>query len=305
MLKLQKCIFIFKLLKQRAALTRNEINHELKKKWPEELPMSRSTFVRYKTYIEELFSCEISFSQVTKQYSMRNIGRWNHDDLVHFITSMYEVETSASLILKHKDCIHHVEYVTGTDKLHIVLQAIEKQRGIQADYSSFTNKTIKTRIFIPVFLTIWEGRWYCIAEVNTHPGDHPRIYALERMSNMVITDKQYKPQYQGSHEDYFRHAYEIQAATGDAQAIEIHLKADEIQSEYLKAKPIHASQQEIKTCVENNVKYTYFRLYLVPCYNFYQQLLGLREGIEITSPQMVRDEMMRIAKAIVEKYEDK
>lgn len=44
MLKLQKCIFIFRLLKQRAALTRNEINNELRRRWPEELPMSRGTF---------------------------------------------------------------------------------------------------------------------------------------------------------------------------------------------------------------------------------------------------------------------
>lgn len=89
--------------------------------------------------------------------------------------------------------------------------------------------------------------------------------------------------------------------TQDTQAMEIYL----IQSKYLKAKPIHSSQQEIKTCIENDVKYTCFRLFLVPCYNFYQQLMGLREGIEITSPQMVRDEMKRIARAIVEKYEDK
>lgn len=93
--------------------------------------------------------------------------------------------------------------------------------------------------------------------------------------------------------------------TQDTQAMEIYLKADEVQSEYLKAKPIHSSQQEIKTCIENDVKYTCFRLFLVPCHNYYQQLMGLREGIEITSPQMVRDEMKRIARAIVEKYEDK
>lgn len=303
MLKLQKYIIIYELLKKRAALTRDEINQELRRRCPEDLPMSRSTFSRYKTCIEEFFDCEIVFSQVTKQYRIRSTGRRNYDDLINYITSMYEVEASASLILKHKNCIHHVDYVTGTDKLHMVLEAIEKQRGIQADYCSFTNKTLKTRIFIPVFLTIWEGRWYCIAEVNTHPGDQPRIYALERMSNMVLTDKHYKPLYQGSHEDYFHNAYGIQAATQDTHAIEIYLKADEVQSEYLKAKPIHASQKEIKTCVENGEKYTYFGLYLAPCYNFYQQLLGLREGIEITSPQMVRDEMRRIARAIVEKYE--
>ena len=302
MIKLHKCIFIAKLLKQKGAMDRNEIDYELSSRWPEDDPLSRSTFARYKSFIEDILSCKIRFSQVTKKYSIEWQQKHRNNDLLNYIISMYDIEAAAAMILNHKDIIYHVDNISGSDKVYIILKAIDEKRGIQAEYSSFTNKTKKSRTFIPIFLSTWEGRWYCIAEVTTHPEDTPRVYALERFSNIRLTEQQYKPHYKGSKEEYFQDTYGIQGRSPKDKAIPILLKATEIQSEYLRMKPIHHSQKEIRTCQENGVNYTYFKFFLVPCYNFYQQLFWQRENIEIVSPQSVRDEMSKIAQAILEKY---
>jgi predicted DNA-binding transcriptional regulator YafY len=59
------------------------------------------------------------------------------------------------------------------------------------------------------------------------------------------------------------------------------------QVEYIRALPIHESQNEIEITEEWSI----FEYRLVPCFNFYQQLLWHRERLEVLEPLHVRDEM--------------
>lgn len=304
MSKLKKCVFIMKLLKMRGSMTRKEINDEMLRRWPDEHELSRSSFGRYLEYIAENLPYPIRFSQVTKQYSIDYTSTYKeNEELFQYLLAMYNVEASAPLLLKHKDRIHHIENVTGTDRLDIILQAIDEHKGIECDYQSFNQSSIKHRTFIPVFLTSWEGRWYCVAEVTSHPNSQPYTYALERMSNIQLTSKHYQTRYKGTYQDYFKDSYGIQAASPDDEPLDITIKAYGPRVEYLRAKPIHPSQEEIESKEENEKTIeALFKLHLAPCYNFYQQLLWNRESIEVIEPMEVRDEMKRIIEEISNKY---
>lgn len=285
-------------------MTRKEINAEICKRWSGEQEPSRSSFGRYLEYISENFPYIVRFSQVTKMYSLDYSSDYEeNEELFQYLLSMYNVTSSASLLMKHKDRVHHIEDITGTDKLDYILQAIDEHRGIECDYQSFSQSSVKHRTFIPIFLTSWEGRWYCVAEVTTHPDSKPYTYALERMSNLQLSGKYYKPRYRGSYNDYFKDSYGIQAASPDDKPLAITIKAYGVQVGYLRAKPIHPSQRELG-CKEENDKVVEatFTLYLTPCYNFYQQLLWHREGIEVLAPQEVRDDMKRIIEEIKKRY---
>ena len=67
----------------------------------------------------------------------------------------------------------------------------------------------------------------------------------------------------------------------------IRIKVYGAQVEYVRALPIHESQKEIETFSEWSI----FEYRLVPCYNFYQQLLWHREKLEIIEPLAVREEL--------------
>lgn len=308
MSKLKKCIFIVNLLKMRGRLTRQEINKEMRKRWPYEQELSRSSFGRYLDFISENFPYYVSFSQVTKQYSIDYRSVNNEDEeLFQYLLSMYNIEASAPLLLKHKDRIHHIESLTGTDKLDIIMQAIDEQRGIECNYQSFNQATKKHRIFIPVFITSWEGRWYCVAEVTTHPESKPYTYALERMSDIHLTSEHYTPRYVGTYHDYFKDCYGIQAASPTDEPQDIIIKALGARAEYLRAKPLHPSQVELTatespSLLESADGEAIFRLHLTPCFNFYQQILHNREDIEVLEPQTVREEIKRITSLISNKY---
>ena len=68
--------------------------------------------------------------------------------------------------------------------------------------------------------------------------------------------------------------------------------------EYIKALPIYESQKE----VEISEEWSIFEYRLIPCYNFYQQLLWHREKLEVLEPMYVRDEMKKVIETMIAKY---
>ena len=70
------------------------------------------------------------------------------------------------------------------------------------------------------------------------------------------------------------------------------------QVEYIRYLPIHESQKEVETTEEWSI----FEYRLVPCYNFYQQLLWHREKLEVLEPLRVRDEMKKTIEEMLGHY---
>ena len=70
------------------------------------------------------------------------------------------------------------------------------------------------------------------------------------------------------------------------------------QVEYVRALPIHESQKE----VESTPEWTIFEYRIVPCFNFYQQLLWHREKLEVLEPQSVRLAMKEIIEKMLKLY---
>ena len=68
--------------------------------------------------------------------------------------------------------------------------------------------------------------------------------------------------------------------------------------DYVKARPIHASQQEI----EQGEGWSIFSYWVRPSYNFYQALLWQREKVEVLEPVEVREEMNMIVEKILFHY---
>ena len=67
----------------------------------------------------------------------------------------------------------------------------------------------------------------------------------------------------------------------------------------MRALPIHESQEEVETTEEWSI----FEYRIVPCYNFYQQLLWHREKLEVLEPQSVKEEMKDIIESMFKLYQ--
>jgi len=299
MSKLKKCLYLINLLERKGALTLKEINDYYQYssicEGDEILPR---TFLRYKDYIEATFPCYIEYNARTGKYELcRHRALYGEDDsLYDYLLSAYHIEGMTELALKHREKILLSDAPTGVKYVQTILEAIDKKRGIECDYYSYNKKSVKHQTLIPYFLRTWENRWYLVAEPDNHHHGQS-VFALERMDNIRLTGEKMLPSKKITPEEYFDGCFGVNHSD-DQKPERILIKVYSTQVEYIKALPIHESQKEIEATDEWSI----FEYRIIPCFNFYQQLLWHRERIEILEPKSIRDEMKRIIENMLNHY---
>jgi predicted DNA-binding transcriptional regulator YafY len=286
-------------MERKGAMTLKEINdcYEYSSLYEGDEFLPR-TFLRYREYIEETFPCYIDFNQRTGKYELhRHQALYGEDDsLYDYLLSAYHIEGMTELALKHRDKIMLTEAPTGVEHIQTILEAIDKKRGIECDYYSYNKKSVKQQKLIPYFLRTWENRWYLVAEPDNHHHGIS-IFALERMGNIKLTDDKMIPSNKVTAKEYFDGSFGVNHSDNQKPEI-IKIKVYEAQVEYVRALPIHESQEEIEITPEWSI----FEYRLVPCYNFYQQLLWHREKLEVLEPKYVRDELKSSIQKMLKHY---
>ena len=257
------------------------------------------TFARYKDYIAETFPCYIDYNQSTNQYFLKRYHQYGQDDsLYNYLLSAYHIEGMSELAVKHRDKVKLLDAPTGVENVQIILEAIDKQKGIECVYYSFDRATKKQQLLIPYFLKTWEQRWYLAAEPDNHHHGIS-IFALERMGNIRLTEKKMLPSNDVTADEYWEGSFGVNHSDNQVPE-QIVIKAYGAQAEYIRALPIHESQKEL----ERTDEYTIFEYHIVPCFNLFQQLLWHREKLEIIEPIKMREEMKKIVQNIISLYKD-
>jgi AraC-like DNA-binding protein len=94
----------------------------------------------------------------------------------------------------------------------------------------------------------------------------------------------------------FKNTYGVSFA--DDQPEEVKVKISAYQAKFLRSLLIHASQEEI----ECNDEFSIFRYFVVPTFEFMQELRKYGSELEVLSPQLLRDEFMDEAGSLYSKY---
>lgn len=297
MSKLKKCLYLIDLLSRRGAMSLKEINEHFCYSSVYDGEMQPRTFSRYKEFIAEHFPCSIEYNVRTREYYLKRSKMFGDDEsLYKYLLSAYHIEGMTELAVKHRDKVRLMDAPTGVEKVQVILEAIDKGRGIVCDYYAFNKKTKKPQLLIPYFLKTWEQRWYLVAEPDNHHHGQS-VFALERMEDIRLTEKKMKPSSNITIDKYFDGSFGINHSDNQ-QPVRMVLKVYKTQVEYVRALPIHESQVE----VEERDDYSIFEYRIVPCYNLYQQLLWHREKLEVLAPDSMRNEMREIIRKMAEQY---
>ena len=299
MSKLKKCLYLIDLLSRRGPMSLKEINDHYQYSSIYDGEIIPRTFARYKDYIAETFPCYIDYNQSTNQYFLKRYHQYGQDEsLYNYLLSAYHIEGMSELAVKHRDKVKLLDAPTGVENVQIILEAIDKQKGIECVYYSFDRATKKQQLLIPYFLKTWEKRWYLAAEPDNHHHGIS-IFALERMDNIRLTEKKMLPSNDVTADEYWEGSFGVNHSDNQVPE-QIVIKAYGAQAEYIRALPIHESQKEL----ERTDEYTIFEYHIVPCFNLFQQLLWHREKLEIIEPIKMREEMKKIAQNIISLYKD-
>ena len=299
MSKLKKCLYLIDLLSRRGPMSLKEINNHYQYSSIYDGEIIPRTFARYKDYIAETFPCYIDYNQSTNQYFLKRYHQYGQDEsLYNYLLSAYHIEGMSELAVKHRDKVKLLDAPTGVENVQIILEAIDKQKGIECVYYSFDRATKKQQLLIPYFLKTWEQRWYLAAEPDNHHHGIS-IFALERMDNIRLTEKKMLPSNDVTADEYWEGSFGVNHSDNQVPE-QIVIKAYGAQAEYIRALPIHESQKEL----ERTDEYTIFEYHIVPCFNLLQQLLGHRENLEMIEPIKRREVRRTIVQNIISLYKD-
>ena len=132
---------------------------------------------------------------------------------------------------------------------------------------------------------------------DNRPADDYRLYALDRVLDMALTDNHFKMKKSFDIEEYFEGCYGI-IANKNIPIERIVLKAWKPHCCYLESLPLHHSQRIIAQDDESIT----FELKVRPTFDFYQALLAQTDVAEVLEPESVRQEMKRFTENMLYHY---
>lgn len=267
---------------------------DINERWRNDFDMSRGedlsirTFKRWSDNIWNLFGLTISNEHCGDYcYFIENIEDITDGGLQSWLFNTFTVSNALTGCMSLKDRIQ-LEYVpSGQEYLQPIIEAMKENHMLNITYYSYWRNEEYNFDVQPYCVKLYRQRWYMVALSEGY--DEPRIYALDRIRQLSVTDVTFKMPKNWSAEQYFDGCFGI-IANKDIHKQIIKLKVMADQARYIRDLPLHESQQEI----ERNDDYSIFQYYLRPQFDFVQELLHSGDAIEVLQPSSLRHEMAEI-----------
>lgn len=198
-----------------------------------------------------------------------------------------------------KDISKYVQFETGVvfpgnEYLSPLLEAITKNKVVYFEYASFITGKQKKRKVAPLLLKEYRNRWYAIT--YDFVKDDIITYALDRISDLELSDVLYPRPKTFNPDHFFKHAIGI--TTNHQQPEKIVFKADNVAAKYIESQPFHPSQKLVKKGKNKST----FELYVIVSEELIRGILSYGPEIKVTSPQNLVTSLKERIQGMVENY---
>lgn len=238
-------------------------------------PMADRTFYKYRRGIEDTFSIEIICDsdgsyRIDSNESpyVRQFAEWTLNNSAA-TNVMQELGTSSGRV--------EIEDIpSAREFLPIVSQAMSKNHKIVFTYAGFARSRPEVGIlFCPYFLKLYKQRWYMFGEKD---GGGLRTYALDRVTEMEVTSLKFKMPRGIRMEDHFGSIVGI--TSSQARVRDVMIQTTSTRAKYLRALPLHHSQEE-----EVHDFYSIFRYKLKLNYELISELMAMGPDVTVIAPR--------------------
>ena len=250
MTQLQKYTWLIDTIRKAGKISLEEISDrwERNKDLSDYKPLSRATFNRWRDAIFNQFgiiiSCQRSGGYL---YYIENPENIDEDKLKKWMLDSFAISNLISENLSLKDRILVNPIPSARNHLATLLEAMKENRTVIITYCRFSRTERYTYPIEPYCVKLFENRWYVLAH-NIQYNDL-RIYGLDRIEEMKMTDKTFMLPKDFSASEYFSLYYGIVVDLKmKAERIVIRVYNDHIP--YINSLPLHHTQ---KLLVDNGV----------------------------------------------------
>jgi hypothetical protein len=255
-------------------------------------PIPNRTFHNHRIAIEEMFDISIGCNLSTYEYYIDNAEDMERGGVRSWLLNTFAVNNLINESHKLKSRIQFENIPSGQQYLTYIIEAMRDGVKVEIRYESYWADAATFEIE-PYFVKVFKQRWYVIGK-----SDKIRIYALDRIKSLNVTTQGFKMPENFDPESYFQDCYGI-INRGDLKAERVRLRFDTSQSNYIRALPLHHSQQEIETTDE----YAVFEYFIKPTFDFRQEILLHGDAVEVLQPEWFRLELKQVIENVWKKYQ--
>jgi hypothetical protein len=286
-------IWIINTLRAYHKLTLEELNQ----KWQEDgvtdgNPLPRASFYRHRDAIQDMFGIIIDCEPTTYKYYISNKEVLSDDSIERWLFSTLTVHGVLADSAAVKERLVLESAPAGEQYLNTIIRAIHTNRRLRIGYQKFQAEGYE-RMVCPYALKLFHQRWYLLA---LNDEDQMRLYALDRMTMVELTDVPFEMPADFSPQEYFSEYFGV--LTDHTPMAHVVLRAYDKTPNYLRTLPLHHSQREI-ACTEH---YADFSLDIRPTADFLGELLSHSDGIEVLQPPELREKMRQMITENLKRY---
>lgn len=269
-------IWLIDTIKRYGHITREELNVRWKKSpFSNGEPLPRRTFYNYRMAIEDLFKVNIECNPSTFEYYIDEGDTYNEG-----VTNWLLNTTAMSNVLSESRDISNRIFIedvpSAREFLATVIDALKEYHQIKFTYQPYSRTNATPDIIVePYFLKIFRQRWYVTG--RNIKEDKIKTYALDRMKDVVVLQELFEMPEDFDAESYTKYSFGVIFSQGEVKNVSI--KTDSRQAKYLRALPLHQSQQEM---IHDTYSIFNYRLRITP--DFVQELLSHGPSITVLDP---------------------
>lgn len=297
----KKYIWLVDVIHRHGPLTFAEIN----RRWHQSslcngCNIALRTFHNHREAVEELFNIRIACDDRTNEYYIENDSELGKNNIANWLLNSFSMINMLCESSAMADRVIVEDIPSAQKFMTDLLTAMRENRRVNISYQPFYGDEPFDLELQPLFVKLYERRWYLYAD---KPADAKiKLYALDRMQSVTLTEAHFSIPEGFSPAEYLKYAFGV-AVYDDIKPCTIRIRAWGKAVKYLQTLPLHHSQREcesIKGVVEL-FDSTIFEYFVAPTQEFYNAVLS-REGLEIISPDNVRERVYIRANSIDRKH---
>jgi predicted DNA-binding transcriptional regulator YafY len=188
------------------------------------------------------------------------------------------------------------EKLKGLQHLDTLYQAILKKMVLKITYQSFKAKQASVITIHPFILKEFNNRWFLVG--RTSPKKPIVNLALDRMESIDYDlDLEYREEdFDG--DTYYKNTFGV-TVLAEEHVQEIHLKFDRSNAPYVTTKPIHHSQQVLKTNTDGSIVVC---IYVHINFELERLILGFGDSVEVLKPRLLRKRIFGKLERSIQNY---
>lgn len=255
--------------------------------------ISKRTFQRDVKDINSIYSIAIEYDFSLKTYF---IDFEDQQDVKGRVLEAFDIFNALNISDRLSNHIHFEQRKPqGTDHLFGLLHAIKNNLQLKFTYYKFWEDDLTERSVDPYALKEFKNRWYVVG--NEPKNGVIKSFALDRLSDLVITNKKfYKPNaFQVN--QYYKNSFGIISPNEDTPE-DIVLSFTPFQGKYIKTLPLHHTQHILRD-TEDELRIS-LKLYIT--HDFFMEILSLGDKVKVIQPEKLKKQLVSTVNEVQKLY---